>query len=256
LVSELVAVAEAHEHGQSWAACGLLHTARGHQGGSHVVVVELAVVAVVAVMVVAVALDVTVVGVAVAQEHGQTWKVSVRHATRAHHAGSQTVVVVRVELVTEVVLGPVTASVDDELVAVAVLAVVVAHLHGHSSAAPGELHTAYWHQVGSQVVVVAVDEYAVGVTVAHEHRQMSKVSSTHVAKAHQAGSQVVVVVADELLDVPLVPVPLVPEAVREVDVPLLEVLVVVVPVAVLVAVEVLADVRLLVLVGVLTVVLV
>ena len=71
LVWELVTVAEAHVQGQSWTACGMLHTAKGHQGGSHVV--ELAVVAVVAVLLVTVAVDVVVVNVAVAQEHGQMW---------------------------------------------------------------------------------------------------------------------------------------------------------------------------------------
>lgn len=101
----------------------MLHTAKGHQGGSHVVVVELAVVAVVAVAVVVVVAVPVVKDVSVAQEHGQMWNVSVPQATSKHHTGSQTVVVVRVELVTETVLGPVIASVD-------VLTVVVAHAHG------------------------------------------------------------------------------------------------------------------------------
>jgi len=62
----------AHVHGQSWVACGMLQTAKRHQGGSQVVVVDEAVVAVVPVAVVAV-IDVSVVvDVSVAQEQLQT----------------------------------------------------------------------------------------------------------------------------------------------------------------------------------------
>lgn len=71
MVWELVAVAVAHVHGQFWAACGMLHSAKGHQAGSHVVVVELAVVAEVAVPVVTVTVGVVIVSVTVAQEHVQ-----------------------------------------------------------------------------------------------------------------------------------------------------------------------------------------
>lgn len=70
----------AHVHGQSWIACGMLQSAKRHQGCSQVVVVEVAVVAVVAVTVITVAvisvvLVAVVIDVAVAQEQLQTWKV-------------------------------------------------------------------------------------------------------------------------------------------------------------------------------------
>eukprot|EP00959_Pyramimonas_sp_CCMP1952_P464638 9486951-Pyramimonas_sp.AAC.1 len=54
----------------------------------------------------------------------QMWNVSGLHVTRAHHAGSQVVVQVHVELMVVVTV-----------LAVTVLAVAVAHVHGQSWAA-------------------------------------------------------------------------------------------------------------------------
>jgi len=79
----------AQVQGHFWAASSTLHSAKGHQAGSHVVVVAVAVVAVVAVVVVAVA-----VNVSVTQEHRQTWKVSSIHLMRKHQRGSHVVVTV------------------------------------------------------------------------------------------------------------------------------------------------------------------
>lgn len=62
----------AHVHGQLWIACGMLHSAKRHQGGSHVVVVDDVVVAVVGVAVVIVVAVAVVVDVSVAQEQLQT----------------------------------------------------------------------------------------------------------------------------------------------------------------------------------------
>lgn len=71
-----------------------------------------------------------------------------------------------------------------------VVAVVVAHLHRHSSAASGPRQLAYWHQSGSQAVVVMV---AVVLVLTHVHLQTSKtVGEEQDTKLHHVGSHSVV----------------------------------------------------------------